>query len=436
METVLGFDAIAFWIVATGVLVSVSGALLGNFLVLRKMSLMGDAISRAVLPGMALSFVITQSRAPYAMMIGALLAGLVTVVLTELIRKYAAVAEDSAMGVVFTSMFAVGVVMIALVASQVDLDPGCVLYGILESAALDTVMIGNLDIPRVTLTMGGTLFFILVFVVVFWKELKIVSFDPHLATTLGINANVIHYLLMAMVAIYTVAAFEAVGSILVVAMLIVPSAAAYLLTDRMVRMVLFSVGIGVLTAFFGRWGALVYETPVAGMMAVVAGGFFLLAVLFAPRHGYLARLVFQARVGLRIVREDLAGMLFRWHELSPDDPMEIGEAVDAVGGGVLPRVALAQLQRQGKVLRRNGGVELSQRGLAEGMGIVRGHRLWESFLDRHFLLPKDHLHEPAHRIEHFLDERLKQGIASDMDHPKTDPHGKPIDSGDSLPAHD
>lgn len=428
MNEIFGINAVAFWIVTTGVLVNVSGALLGNYLVLRRMSLMGDAISHAVLPGLAISFLVMQSRSPLPMLFGALIAGLVTVLLTELIRRYADLAEDSALGVVFTSLFALGVVIISRAASAVDLDPGCVLYGILETAAIDTVAVGGLEVPRVALTMGVVTLAVILFVVVFWKELKIVSFDPGLAVSLGIDARLVHYLLMALVAAYTVAAFEAVGSILVVAMLVVPAATAYLLTDRLRWMAVLAALAGASAAFFGRWGAWELETSVAGMIAVAAGAQFALAVLFAPRHGFLAKVLFRARVGLRIVREDLLAMLYRWREHVGEKPLARRETLAAVGGGMLPRLALAQLRRRGLLELSADGARLSARGVSQGGSIVQGHRLWESYLARHFNLPDDHLHEPAHRMEHYLDPELVGEIAAAVDHPAVDPHGRPIAS--------
>ncbi|MBZ0271975.1 metal ABC transporter permease, partial [bacterium] len=294
-----GFDPIAFWIVVTGVLVNCTGALLGNYLVLRRMSLLGDAISHAVLPGLAIAFVVTQTRSPLPMLIGALAAGVATIVLTELIHTRVKVPEDSAMGVVFTTLFAIGVVIISKVAAQVDLDPGCVLYGILETAALDTVDIGALEIPRITITMFAAFSAVVAFILLLWKELKIVAFDPALATTLGIPARLVHYALMMMVAGFCVAAFEAVGSILVVAMLIVPPAAAYLCTDRLSFMVVISAVIAAASAFFGRLAAFHLGTSVAAMMAVAAGGFFVLAFFAAPRHGLAARAWYKMRVGMR-----------------------------------------------------------------------------------------------------------------------------------------
>ena len=163
-------------------------------------------------------------------------------------------------------------------ADKVDLDPGCVLYGAIELTPLDTTRFASWEIPRVVLTLGGVCLLNLVFVLLFYKELKISSFDPELATTLGINARLMHYLLMTLVALTTVAAFESVGNILVVAMLIVPAAAAYMLTDRLAVMIVLSVVFGIVSAILGHLGAIAvpaafgYEsTSTAGMMALVSG---------------------------------------------------------------------------------------------------------------------------------------------------------------------
>ena len=161
--------------------------------------------------------------------------GLATTMLTQTLHALGKVPEDASMGVVFTSLFAIGVILINNVAPRIDLDPGCVLYGLLELAPLDMVSVGGLEIPRVVPTLAVALSVTLLLVVLFWKEFKIVSFDPELATAMGISALVFHYVLMAMVAGVTVASFEAVGSVLVVAMLIVPAAASFVMWFQITR---------------------------------------------------------------------------------------------------------------------------------------------------------------------------------------------------------
>lgn len=289
------------WIVVVGVLAAIACALLGNFLVLRKMSMMGDAISHAVLPGLAIAFLITETRASLTMFIGAAVVGVLTAVFTQWISRFGNVDRGASMGIVFTTLFAAGLLLIVRAADHVDLDPGCVLYGAIELTPLDVVWRPEifgviLEVPRAALVLGGAVVFNLCFVLLFFKELRISSFDAELATTMGINANVMHYLLMTLVAITTVAAFEAVGSIIVIAMLIVPAAAAHLLTDRLGMMVFLSVLLAALSAALGHLSALVVpgwfgfnDTSTSGMMAVMAGVIFAVVALAAPRHGILAK---------------------------------------------------------------------------------------------------------------------------------------------------
>jgi manganese/zinc/iron transport system permease protein len=289
------------WIIVTGILSAMSCALLGNYLVLRRMSMMGDAISHAVLPGLAIAFLITGSRDSLPMLVGAVGVGVLTAVLIQGINKLSGLDQGASMGVIFTSLFALGLILIRQAADHVDLDPGCVLYGAIELTPLDvlfTLRAGGteLEIPRAAVVLGAVLTINLAAILALYKELKISSFDPALATAAGINATFMHYLLMALVAVTTVASFEAVGSIIVIAMLIVPAATAYLLTDRLGVMLALSAVAGALSAGLGHLGALTVpvwfgfeSTTTSGMMAAAAGLLFVLAWLFSPRYGLLLK---------------------------------------------------------------------------------------------------------------------------------------------------
>jgi manganese/zinc/iron transport system permease protein len=291
------------WIVVIGSLAAGACALLGNFLVLRKMSMMGDAISHAVLPGLAIAFLVTGARASLPMFIGAAIVGVLTAVFTQWISRFGKVDEGASMGIVFTTLFALGLLLIVQGADYVDLDPSCVLYGAIELTPLDVVWRPTLfslllEVPRAALVLAGVILFNAVFVVAFFKELRISSFDAELATAMGINSKLMHYLLMTLVAVTTVACFEAVGSIIVIAMLIVPAATAHLLTDRLWLMVVLSVLIAIASAVLGHLSALVVpgwfgfaDTSTSGMMAVMAGLIFSAVMLFAPKYGVLPRLV-------------------------------------------------------------------------------------------------------------------------------------------------
>lgn len=284
------------WIVVAGVLCAAASAILGPFLVLRRMSMMGDAISHAVLPGLAVAFLITDSRASVPMFVGAAIVGILTAFFTEWVRGFGKVDEGASMGVVFTVLFALGLLLIVQAADSVDLDPSCVLYGAIEMTPLDTTTLLGFEVPRVVLTLGAVCLLNLLCVVLFFKELKLTSFDPALARAVGINPAVMHYLLMTLVAITAVASFESVGNILVVAMLVVPAAAAYLLTDRLGAMILLAVLIGAASAALGHVGAITLpaaigyqSTSTAGMMAFTSGVILGVVGLFAPRYGLIAR---------------------------------------------------------------------------------------------------------------------------------------------------
>ena len=288
-------------ILLVGSITATSCALIGTFLVLRKMALLGDAISHAVLPGIVIAFLWTGSRAPIPMVLGAGAFGLLTVVLIELFHRTRRLKKDASIGVVFPALFSVGVVLISRYAGSVDLDLDCVLYGEIAYAPLDLLFIGEESIGPKALWVNGLILLLnLLFVGSLYKELKISTFDPALAATLGLSPLLLHYLLMASVSVTVVGAFESVGAILVLAMLVVPPATAYLLTDRLPNMLALSVGIGVASAWIGYFLARWWDASIAGAIALASGLLFLLALLLSRRHGLLARALRHRRLELRL----------------------------------------------------------------------------------------------------------------------------------------
>ncbi len=280
-----------FWVILTGALAAGACALVGTFLVLRKMAMLGDAISHAVLPGIAIAFLVTGSRATIPMLIGAGALGVLAAFLIETLHRRGSLQQDASIGVTFTWLFALGVILITMFASAVDLDQECVLYGEINFVSLYPVTTpAGVDLgPRAVWVLGALFILNLLFVTFGYKELKVTSFDPALATSLGISATLWHYLLMGMVSLTTVGAFESVGAVLVVAMLIGPPATAYLLTDRLDRMLLYGVLIGVASAVCGYVLAAMLDGSVAAAIAVMSGVFFLLALFLSPTHGILTR---------------------------------------------------------------------------------------------------------------------------------------------------
>jgi manganese/zinc/iron transport system permease protein len=297
-------------IVLTAVLVAVPCALLGTLLVLRQMAMMGDAISHAVLPGIVLAFFVSESLGSLTSLIGAGVFGLLTAVLVEALRNTGRVKEDSSIGTVFTALFALGVFLISKFARDVHLDLNHVLYGEIAFAPLNTLTVGGQDLgPRSLWTLAVVTALAVGMVLLLYKELKIATFDPGLAATVGLSPVLVHYLLMGSVSVTTVGAFDSVGAVLVVAFLIVPPATAYLLTERLRTMMTLAVLLGVGSACVGYYLAAVLDVTIAGMMAVVAGGFFLLALLISPSHGLVADLLRRRRNRRSFALDLLVGKL-------------------------------------------------------------------------------------------------------------------------------
>lgn len=405
-------SSIDLWTIAVAAACGVACGVPGVYLVLRRLSMLGDAISHAVLPGLAVAFLLTGSRSVFPMLAGALVTGLLTASLSAGVSRLGRVAQDAALGVVFTSLFALGVLLISLFSRNVDLDPGCVLYGLIDAAALDTRPILGLEVPRSLLVLAPCAIINVALVVLFRKELALTSFDPELATALGFNASIIHYALLAMVAATCVVSFEAVGSILVVAMLIVPGATAYLLTQRLSRMLPIAAAIAVVGAVAGYLLARETGAAVAGAISVALGAQFALALALSPSQGLIPKIARRVRLTLRIRQEDVLANLFRASE---------GTAAPAALGS-LDRLSLFTLQARGLVAR---GPALTPKGHAHARALIRAHRLWETYLADNLGLPTDHLHDPAHRMEHFIDEALREELARDT-RAETDPQGKKI----------
>jgi manganese/zinc/iron transport system permease protein len=280
-----------FYIIITAILVSSSCALLGCFLILRKMAMVGDAISHAVLPGIVLAFLLSGTRDSVTMLIGAGILGMITTFLIEFFHKKARLQSDASIGVTFTWLFAIGVILISLFAGKVDLDQDCVLYGEIAYVPLDLVITaGGLILgPKAMWVSGSILLLIILFITIFYKELFLTTFDPAFASAMGISTALWHYALMGAVSVTTVASFESVGAILVVALLIAPAATAYLITDNLKWMLILACLAGAMSSVGGYYLAAWLDASIAGAIATVAGLLFAMAMIASPAHGIFFR---------------------------------------------------------------------------------------------------------------------------------------------------
>jgi manganese/zinc/iron transport system permease protein len=282
-------------IVLTAGLVATACGLLGPFLVLRRVALMSDAVSHAVLPGIVATFLVLGTRAPLPVIVGAAVFAVLCVLGIEALRATGLVQADAAIGLVFPALFSLGVLGITKWTANLHLDLDATIYGEIAFVPLQQWSIAGVVVPRAVVIVGSVAIVNLALVTALWKELKATSFDPEFSRTVGIPPAWLSRLLLVAVAVTAVTAFESVGAILVVTLLIVPAAAAYLLTDRLWAMVAITVAIGWLSAGAGYAGALRLDASIAGAMGLVAAACFTLALLLSPRHGLLSARVRRAR---------------------------------------------------------------------------------------------------------------------------------------------
>jgi ABC-type Mn2+/Zn2+ transport system permease subunit/Mn-dependent DtxR family transcriptional regulator len=407
-------DAYAIRALIASAMVGVMCGVLGAFIVLRNMSLIGDALSHAILPGVVAGFMI----AGYSMLgffLGSVVAGLVAAVLITWIQRNVKTREDAAIGIVFTSMFALGVIGISHITRKqgVHLD-------------LKDFLFGNiLGISDQDLWLTGTvLVFTLLSVVAFYRYFFITTFESVIARTVGIPVGTVHYFLMLLLSFAIVASLRTVGVILVVAMLITPASTAYLLTHKLKTMLWLSGLIGLLSTLLGLLIAIVFQTTPGPAMAVTATGFYLLAVGFAPQRGLLAKYRKRRRKQMLVLREDVLKQTLRLHSKQQLSFEKLQEKLDISSARL--RQALRYWRQKGYLMKGEHPLKLTDKGFSRAVELVRAHRLWETYLVERMGLQADQIHEDAERYEHILTADLLEEMDANLGYPALDPHGSPI----------
>lgn len=406
------------------ILLGISCGLMGSFLVVRKLALMSDALSHAVLPGVALGFLWNMSKDPVAIFIGASIAGLLGAGLVQAIRNTTKQKEDAALGFVLASFFAVGVCLVTMIQKL----PGG------DKSGLDKFMFGQAAAlgPGDVWLLGGVTALAVGIVFVFYKEFLVTSFDAAFARSAGIPTQVFHYTLMVLLAFAIVSALQAVGVVLVAAMLVIPAASAFLLTDRMGWMLFLSAFFGVVTGAVGAFFSYVGRNlPTGPLMVLAASCVFIGALLFGPRHGVLAKWWRHRSRSARIQRENTLKSMF--HVLESEGFR--GETVPLRDLAAARREPIEDVTVATKALVAHGMVTMSGDGRAavftphgwkRACEIVRNHRLWELYLTNAANYAVDHVHEDAEKIEHILGEDTVRLLEKRLNYAHKDPHGKLI----------
>lgn len=401
-----------------GLSVGVTGAVIGSFLLVRRWSLLGDAISHAVLPGVAIAYLLAW---PY--FFGALATALLTAIGIGFVERNTRIKSDAAMGILFIGAFAAGLAVLSRVRSNVDVFH--VLFGnVLGVSRADLIL--TVGIAAVVMAVVGAMF----------KELELWAFDPLTAQVVGLPVGFLHYLLLVLLSATIVAALRAVGIVLALAMLITPPATAYLLTRRFPEMMAVAAAVGALSAFFGLYLSFYLDLASGPSMVLMATGAFVTALVLAPEQGLLARALTRRRAAAQIAEDDV---LKAAHELADGHNRVHVEGLGRLTG-LNPRMlrrVVRRLGRAGLVEVDGGGhhLRLLEPGVRRARGLIRSHRLWERYLTDMAGMPWDTVHAQAHELEHVTPPALAAELADALGHPTTDPHGAPIPpAGDESPS--
>lgn len=305
------FSNIPLMIITTGALVGCAASLVGVFLVLRKNSMLSDAISHSIVFGIVIVWLLTHQQSGPIQLIGAALTGLITVFLTELLASSRKVKDDAAIGLVFPALFSIGVLLLNVYARDIHIDAHTVLLGEIGFIWLKTMIMFGYEVPQALVWMIVVTLVNVAFVLLFFKELKLTTFDPGLARAFGFAPTALSYALLMLTSTTAVAAFESVGAILFIAFVIVPPSAAYLLTDRLGLMIVIAIAIAIASSVIGYYAAGWLDVSIGGMMAVTTGIFLIAAFIFGPRYGLVAG--FMRRWSERFVNESRALTVHLYH---------------------------------------------------------------------------------------------------------------------------
>lgn len=419
-------DPTARYALGGALLLGISCGLLGSFIVVRRMALLGDALSHAVLPGVAMGWLWHQTKDPVAIFVGATLFGLLGTFVVSLIKQTTKLKEDAALGMVLAGFYAVGICLVTMIQR---LPQG-------NKAGVDKFLFGQASAmgPDDLKLMAVVTLIAVVVLFLFYKEFLAISFDHAFAHVSGFPTRLLHYGMMLLLAFSVVIALQAVGVVLVSAMLITPAAAAYLLTDRLHRMLWLAALFGMVSGALGAFVSFLQTSlPTGPFMVLAASLVFGCAFLFAPRHGVVVRWVRRRSRARRVQRENTLKAIY--HVLEDRDffgeGVSLNELAERRRETVEDASQLAtRLVRHGLATLHEDGdlILLTPEGMQRASAIVRNHRLWELYLTNAASIAADHVHEDAEKIEHVLGEETVRKLERRLAFATRDPHGRAIPS--------
>jgi manganese/zinc/iron transport system permease protein len=410
-------------VVIGSILLGIGSAAIGCFALLRKRALVGDGVAHAVLPGVALAYMVTGTKNTIALLIGATIAGWVSMVAMDFITRRSRIREDAAIGIVLSVFFGLGILLVTHIqntgdASQSGLDK--FLFGQAASLVLSDVAV-----------FGAVSVMLIVAIMLLFKEFKILSFDPEFTQTLGLPSRGLALAMTTLLVLAVVVGIQAVGVVLMAAMLITPAASARYWTDRLGIMLGLASLFGALSGIGGAFVSYGWpRMPTGPWIVMFATVIFVTSLLFAPKRGVVARVVRHELNRRRTLAENI---LKTMHMLGEDNGDVFAQRSESQIQA-RRKIPTARLHRGLRRLRRDGYVveagdrqwRLTQDGARQGARVTRLHRLWEVYLTQYLQIAPDHVHEDAESIEHVLTPELEEELDRLLERPASDPHARVI----------
>jgi manganese/zinc/iron transport system permease protein len=406
------------FVVIGAVLLTASSAIVGTFTFLHKKSLVGDAIAHAVLPGICLGFILSGTKNPAYLIAGAFITGWLSLVLVEFITRRTRIKEDTAIGLVLSVFFGIGIVMLTVIqksgnAAQSGLDH--FLFG--KAAAL---------VGEDLMVFGTVAVVLLLCVFLLFKEFSLLAFDKAYAQSIGLPVRRIELVLTSLIVLAVVIGIQAVGVVLMAAILITPAAAARFWTHKVSVMVFLASVFGAFSGLAGAYISYIAPAmPTGPWIVIVISTIAFISFFLAPRRGIVSRLIRQRTIRRTINNENVLKTLYQLGEESKNFLQLRGEAdilrKRRYAPGMLTNV-LHRLRRQGYVQRTGTAWQLTEEGMSRGQRVVKIHRLWELYLTTHVNIAPDHVHDDADTIEHLLTPELETELERLLNYPTVDPH--------------
>lgn len=404
------------------VLLTAISAVVGCFTFLRRRALVGDAVAHAVLPGVCLAFLLSGTKDPVYLLIGAASTGWLSLWTMDWITHYSRIREDTAIGLVLSVFFGLGILILTYIQK----------HGPAGQSGLDTFLFGQAAalIGKDLYTFGSVAGILLLATLLFYKEFKLISFDPAYASTLGLPVRTLELILSTLTVLAVVIGIQAVGVVLMAAMLITPAAAARFWTHNLRNMLLLAALLGAISGFAGAFISFTAPAMPTGPWIVLVVSFIaFVSFLLAPGKGMAARWIRHRQNRRRILEENILKTFYHLGE-ADNTFYAVRSRADLLSRRPMHKRdlehGLRRLVRRQEIRQQDQGWKVSESGYRRGKAITKLHRLWELYLANYLKLQADHVHEDAEIIEHVITPEIEAALLELLEHPHIDPHGREI----------